>query len=148
MNEMKLLEFIFLRAWSIFFFFAEEPRPTLNCPRLNGYFAHKGVCDKFYYCVDGMFNMIVCPAGLVFNQRTGMQTIFSAYNSEVHYSWLHASIDRYLYMARRSTEEGLFIRRWVNAKRLDFFFIPKKNIQFVKDFSQKIWKNMFRYNEI
>lgn len=50
----------------------EEPRPTLNCPRLNGYFAHKGVCDKFYYCVDGMFNMITCPGGLVFNPRTGM----------------------------------------------------------------------------
>lgn len=50
----------------------EEPRPTMNCPRLNGYFAHKGSCDKFYYCVDGMFNMIMCPAGLVFNPRTGM----------------------------------------------------------------------------
>lgn len=49
----------------------EEPRPSLNCPRLNGYFAHKGTCDKFYYCVDGMFNMITCPAGLVFNPKTG-----------------------------------------------------------------------------
>lgn len=50
----------------------EEPKPTLNCPRLNGYFGHKGTCDKFYYCVDGMFNMIVCPSGLVFNPKTGM----------------------------------------------------------------------------
>lgn len=31
----------------------------------------KGACDKFYYCVDGMFNMIQCPQGLVFNYKTG-----------------------------------------------------------------------------
>lgn len=43
----------------------------MNCPRLNGYFSHKGSCDRFYYCVDGMFNMITCPGGLVFNNRTG-----------------------------------------------------------------------------
>lgn len=58
--------------FSSIFHATEEPKPTMNCPRLNGYFAHKGTCDKFYYCVDGMFNMIVCPAGLVFNPRTGM----------------------------------------------------------------------------
>ncbi|XP_055301219.1 protein obstructor-E [Sitodiplosis mosellana] len=52
----------------------QEPKPSLNCPRRNGYFAHKGSCDKFYYCVDGMYNMIVCPAGLVFNPRTGICT--------------------------------------------------------------------------
>jgi len=54
----------------------QEPKPSINCPRQNGYFGHKDkhVCDKFYYCVDGMFNSIVCPAGLVFNQKTGICT--------------------------------------------------------------------------
>lgn len=54
----------------------ETPKPTLNCPRLNGYFGHKdkNVCDKFYYCVDGKYNMITCPAGLVFNPKTGICT--------------------------------------------------------------------------
>lgn len=55
---------------------AEEPKPSANCPRLHGYFGHKdmNVCDKFYYCVDGQFNMITCPAGLVFNPKTGICT--------------------------------------------------------------------------
>lgn len=54
----------------------EEPKPSLNCPRQNGYFAakDKSICDKFYYCVDGMFNMITCPDGLVFNHKTGICT--------------------------------------------------------------------------
>ncbi|XP_059620890.1 protein obstructor-E-like [Phlebotomus argentipes] len=54
----------------------QTPRPSLHCPRLHGYFGHedKGVCDKFYYCVDGKFNMITCPAGLVFNPKTGICT--------------------------------------------------------------------------
>ncbi|XP_052869087.1 protein obstructor-E [Anopheles cruzii] len=53
----------------------QTPKPTQHCPRLNGYFASEtGACDKFYYCVDGMFNMITCPEGLVFNQRTGICT--------------------------------------------------------------------------
>lgn len=59
-----------------FLFKTETPQPTLHCPRLHGYFGHeeKGVCDKFYYCVDGKFNMITCPAGLVFNPKTGICT--------------------------------------------------------------------------
>jgi hypothetical protein len=54
----------------------QEPKPTLNCPRLNGYFgdADKKVCDKFFYCVDGQSNMITCPGGLVFNPKTGICT--------------------------------------------------------------------------
>lgn len=54
----------------------QTPKPSQHCPRLNGYFGHeeKGVCDKFYYCVDGKFNMITCPAGLVFNPKTGICT--------------------------------------------------------------------------
>lgn len=51
----------------------EDPQPTDHCPRLNGFFHHENtsVCNKFYYCVDGKFNMITCPEGLVYNQGTG-----------------------------------------------------------------------------
>ncbi|XP_017480134.1 PREDICTED: uncharacterized protein LOC108369524, partial [Rhagoletis zephyria] len=54
----------------------QTPQPSQHCPRKNGYFGHEedGVCDKFYYCVDGQFNMITCPAGLVFNPKTGICT--------------------------------------------------------------------------
>ncbi|GAB0099442.1 uncharacterized protein DMENIID0001_153000 [Sergentomyia squamirostris] len=54
----------------------QTPKPSLHCPRQHGYFAHeeKGVCDKFYYCVDGKFTMITCPAGLIFNPKTGVCT--------------------------------------------------------------------------
>lgn len=56
------------------YYLSEEPRPTQNCPRLNGYFGHKNDCSKFFYCVDGQFNMITCPSGLVFNPKTGICT--------------------------------------------------------------------------
>lgn len=54
----------------------QQPIPSTNCPRKNGYFGHKdeSVCDTFYYCVDGQFNMITCPSGLVFNPKTGICT--------------------------------------------------------------------------
>ncbi|XP_063232004.1 protein obstructor-E-like [Bacillus rossius redtenbacheri] len=54
----------------------QEPQPTLHCRRKNGYFQHEeqNVCDKFYYCVDGKFNMITCPDGLVYNEKTGICT--------------------------------------------------------------------------
>ncbi|KAG5682690.1 hypothetical protein PVAND_012025 [Polypedilum vanderplanki] len=54
----------------------QEPQPSHHCPRKNGYFGHEqaNVCDKFYYCVDGQANMYTCPAGLVFNPRTGICT--------------------------------------------------------------------------
>ena len=54
----------------------EEPQPSLHCPRKNGYFSHEEphICDKFYYCVDGKFNMISCPDGLVYNEKTGICT--------------------------------------------------------------------------
>jgi len=53
--------------------FTETPQPTTHCPRMNGYFAHENpkICDKFYFCVDGKFNMITCPTGLVYNEKTG-----------------------------------------------------------------------------
>lgn len=48
----------------------------MNCPRQNGYFAHEDPkeCAKFFYCVDGKFNMITCPDGLVYNDKTGICT--------------------------------------------------------------------------
>jgi len=54
----------------------QTPQPSQHCPRKNGYFGHEkpGTCDKFYFCVDGQFNMITCPAGLVFNPKTGICT--------------------------------------------------------------------------
>lgn len=59
-----------------FLFLTETPQPSQHCPRKNGYFGHEkpGICDKFYYCVDGQFNMITCPSGLVFNPKTGICT--------------------------------------------------------------------------
>jgi len=54
----------------------QQPIASLNCPRLNGYFAHddETICNKFFYCVDGKFNMIECPQGLVFNPKVGICT--------------------------------------------------------------------------
>lgn len=54
----------------------ETPIPSQNCPRQNGYFAHSDttICDTFYYCVAGMYNMITCPQGLVFSAKTGICT--------------------------------------------------------------------------
>ncbi|XP_044730333.1 protein obstructor-E-like [Chrysoperla carnea] len=52
----------------------QKPDPSLHCRRKNGYFSHEepNVCDKFYYCVDGKFNMITCPDGLVYNENAGI----------------------------------------------------------------------------
>lgn len=52
----------------------QTPTPNEHCPRLHGYFAHEenNICDKFYYCVDGKFNMITCPNGLVYNEKAGI----------------------------------------------------------------------------
>ena len=30
------------------------------------------ICNTFYYCVEGKFNMITCPDGLVFSEKTGI----------------------------------------------------------------------------
>lgn len=60
--------------FKIAFSFPEDPKPKNHCPRLNGYFQHEepNVCNKFYYCVDGQFNLITCPDGLVYSERTGI----------------------------------------------------------------------------
>ena len=57
-------------------YITETPIRSQNCPRQNGYFGHEDlhVCDKFFYCVDGHANMYTCPAGLVFNPKTGICT--------------------------------------------------------------------------
>lgn len=54
----------------------QSPQPSEHCPRKHGYFGHEeqNVCDKFYYCVDGKFNLIVCPSGLVYNEANGICT--------------------------------------------------------------------------
>ncbi|CAG7824260.1 unnamed protein product [Allacma fusca] len=54
----------------------QPAKPSTNCPRKHGYFAHEDVtiCDKFFFCVDGEFNAITCPAGLVFSNKTGTCT--------------------------------------------------------------------------
>ncbi|GBP70462.1 Protein obstructor-E [Eumeta japonica] len=54
----------------------QTPISSLHCPRLHGYFAHEDPkeCGKFYFCVDGKFNMITCPSGLVYNEKTGICT--------------------------------------------------------------------------
>ncbi|KAI5699384.1 hypothetical protein M8J75_002064 [Diaphorina citri] len=54
----------------------QPAKPSLHCPRQNGYFAHEDstVCGQFYFCVDGKYNMITCPSGLVYNERTGICT--------------------------------------------------------------------------
>ncbi|KAK0179849.1 hypothetical protein PV327_005560 [Microctonus hyperodae] len=52
----------------------QPPQSSPHCPRMHGYFAHEDArnCDTFYYCVEGKFNKITCPAGLVFSEKTGI----------------------------------------------------------------------------
>ena len=75
--ELRKIEIFFLFTFSIFlknyFNELEPPQPSTNCPRRNGYFPHPDpkVCDQFFFCSDGQFNLITCPSGLVFNEKTG-----------------------------------------------------------------------------
>ncbi|XP_032677823.1 protein obstructor-E-like [Odontomachus brunneus] len=52
----------------------QKPQPSPHCPRMHGYFAHEDTrnCNTFYYCVEGKYNMITCPDGLVFSEKTGI----------------------------------------------------------------------------
>lgn len=54
----------------------EEPKGSGKCPRLNGFFGHPNprICHIFYNCIDGKANENTCPAGLVFDVRTGVCT--------------------------------------------------------------------------
>eukprot|EP00095_Tigriopus_kingsejongensis_P010966 maker-scaffold270_size230592-snap-gene-0.9 protein:Tk10966 transcript:maker-scaffold270_size230592-snap-gene-0.9-mRNA-1 annotation:"hypothetical protein L798_10755" len=51
----------------------QPAKPSRTCPRLNGYFGHEDpkVCDKFYFCVDGVANPVSCPNTLVFDPTKG-----------------------------------------------------------------------------
>jgi len=54
----------------------QPPQTSMHCPRKNGYYPDENekICNKFYYCVDGSFNAITCPDGLVFSNKTGTCT--------------------------------------------------------------------------
>lgn len=58
----------------LYIYFTEKPQPSPHCPRMHGYFAHEDPrnCNTFYYCVEGKYNMITCPEGLVFSEKTGI----------------------------------------------------------------------------
>lgn len=73
-TNRNLFEVNRLNVASILLFLLEEPQPSEHCPRKHGYFGHEeaNICDKFYYCVDGKFNMITCPSGLVYNDKAGI----------------------------------------------------------------------------
>jgi len=60
----------------------QRANPTQLCPRQNGYFVHEDptVCDKFYFCVDGIANPLTCPESLIFNPKTGQ----CAYSDQVN----------------------------------------------------------------
>jgi len=51
----------------------QPPQPTENCLRQNGYFANPDaeLCGSFVLCVDGVSNLVDCPAGLVFSLQAG-----------------------------------------------------------------------------
>ncbi|XP_068217114.1 protein obstructor-E-like [Palaemon carinicauda] len=51
----------------------QPPQPTDVCPRQNGYypFPLETNCHQFYYCTNGVGNLITCPEGLVFSLKTG-----------------------------------------------------------------------------
>jgi len=49
----------------------QEPQPSKNCPRQNGYFKHESDCNKFYQCVNGKSFLNECPSSLAFNEENG-----------------------------------------------------------------------------
>jgi len=59
----------------------QKAKPGQQCPRQNGYFVHEDptVCDKFYFCVDGVANQLTCPESLIFNPANGQ----CAYSDQV-----------------------------------------------------------------
>ncbi|KAF4525421.1 hypothetical protein B566_EDAN004164 [Ephemera danica] len=73
--RLKLLR-NFIHSDKLMLYITEEPQPSEHCRRKNGYFQHEDakICDKFYYCVDGKFNMIMCPDGLVYSEKVGICT--------------------------------------------------------------------------
>ncbi|XP_014220286.2 protein obstructor-E-like [Trichogramma pretiosum] len=49
----------------------QEPQPSKDCPRANGYFRHEdpAMCDKFVNCIDGVAQLMPCPPGLVYEEK-------------------------------------------------------------------------------
>jgi len=52
----------------------QPAKKSTNCPRANGYFAHPDptICNQFYFCSDGQFNLITCAEGLIFDPNSGV----------------------------------------------------------------------------
>jgi len=52
----------------------QPAQSSANCPRANGYFPHpiSSICNQFYFCSDGQYNLITCAAGLVFDPNKGV----------------------------------------------------------------------------
>ncbi|XP_049886425.1 protein obstructor-E-like [Pectinophora gossypiella] len=51
----------------------QPPKPTQQCPRRNGFFAHPdaSVCNIFYNCIEGDAIEVKCTAGLHFDEYSG-----------------------------------------------------------------------------
>uniref|UniRef100_A0A8D8W031 Chitin-binding type-2 domain-containing protein n=1 Tax=Cacopsylla melanoneura TaxID=428564 RepID=A0A8D8W031_9HEMI len=109
----------------------QKPQPSLHCPRQNGYFAHEdaAVCDKFYFCVDGKFNMIVCPSGLVYNEKTGICT----WPDEAKKSGCSSQDVFNFSCPKVTTEIGQTHPRYANPDDCQFFYVcingetPRRN---------------------
>jgi len=52
----------------------QEPQPSKNCRRQNGYFQHPddSNCHQFVNCIDGQGTINTCPANLLFNEKKGV----------------------------------------------------------------------------
>ncbi|GJQ73126.1 Cpap3-a1 [Trypoxylus dichotomus] len=51
----------------------QPPKPSKNCPRRNGFFAHPepSICNIFYNCIEGEAIEIKCTNGLHFDEYSG-----------------------------------------------------------------------------
>ncbi len=47
----------------------QEPQPSKNCPRANGFFAFPAneTCQKFWDCRGGQAYLQICPAGVIYD---------------------------------------------------------------------------------
>ncbi|XP_067009772.1 protein obstructor-E [Anabrus simplex] len=109
----------------------QTPQPSLHCPRKNGYFSHESpnVCDKFYFCVDGKFNMITCPDGLVYNEASGI----CSWPDEAKKKGC-SSADVFQFTCPKVDEaEGLTHPRYADPEDCQFFYVcingdtPRRN---------------------
>lgn len=49
----------------------QEPQPSTNCSRANGYFVVPAniSCQQFYHCSEGRANLQTCPGGTIFDPQ-------------------------------------------------------------------------------